>query len=94
MKTFNHCTKCNSAHNWREVDYNNVLYISRENAICITLCTNCINEFANKPPKISTILGYQQRIDDVLSSHVIVDDEQNSHHQKASSESLLWALSF
>ena len=96
MKTFNYCTKCNSAHNWREVDYNNVLYISRENAICITLCTSCMDEFANIPPKIESILGYKQRIDDVLLSNLITPDEQEQTEgqQKASRESLLWSLCF
>jgi hypothetical protein len=95
MKTFNHCTNCNSVHNWREVDYNNVLYVSRENAICITLCTGCVAEFTNSPPKVSSTMNYKERIDDILSFHKThPNDEQIPRHQKASSESLLWALSF
>jgi hypothetical protein len=67
MKTINTCSNCLRRHTWKEIDYDNILYISVKNAICLTLCQSCATRFLdtqqNKP---SIVNEYKQKADNIL----------------------------
>ncbi|HXU27127.1 MAG TPA: hypothetical protein VN698_07835 [Bacteroidia bacterium] len=90
MKTFNICSDCFSPHSWREIDYDNVLYVSLENAIYLTLCPTCVNKFSAASKNSSTIIKYKQKINGVLagkSKYITEGKTQNA-------ASLTWGLFF
>ncbi|HXD93422.1 MAG TPA: hypothetical protein VNX01_09420 [Bacteroidia bacterium] len=90
MKTFNICSDCYGQHSWREIDYDNVLYVSLENAISLTLCPTCVSKFSAAPKNSSTIIKYKQKINSVLegkSKYVTANKTQNA-------ASLNWGLFF
>ncbi|HTA63824.1 MAG TPA: hypothetical protein VK835_15280 [Bacteroidia bacterium] len=90
MKTFNVCSDCFEPHSWREIDYDNVLYVSLENAISLTLCPKCVTKFAEASKSSSTIIKYKQKINSVLagkSKYIIENKKQNA-------ASLNWGLFF
>ncbi|HKC69129.1 MAG TPA: hypothetical protein VKG26_12915 [Bacteroidia bacterium] len=78
MKTIDICSHCLHKHNWREIDYDNILYVSEKNAICLTLCETCAAKFLEtQQPKSSVIKAYKQKIEHILltkSSPVLVAD--------------------
>jgi hypothetical protein len=90
MKTFNTCSDCLGPHSWREIDYDNVLYVSLENAICLTLCSVCVEKFSATTKSTSNIIKYKQKINGVLagkSKYVADGKNQNA-------ASLNWGLFF
>ena len=90
MKTFDICSDCFGKHNWREIDYDNVLYVSMDNAICLTLCPPCVSKFQEVRQNTSAITSYKQKIEAVLkgkSKYIPTIKKQNS-------ASLVWGLSF
>ncbi|MHB8261437.1 MAG: hypothetical protein ACYDCN_17000 [Bacteroidia bacterium] len=90
MKTFDICSDCFGEHYWREIDYDNVLYVSMDNAICLTLCPACVNKFLEYRQNNFSILQYKQKINSILlgKSKPIPD------FKKQNSASLFWCLSF
>jgi len=67
MKTIDVCSNCLQQHNWREIDYDNILYMNVKNAICLTLCQSCETHFSTtQQSKPSIIKEYQQKIDAIL----------------------------
>ena len=90
MKTFNTCLDCFGLHNWRELDYNNVLYVSIDNAICITLCPVCVTKFLVAPKNHKCKINYKQKIDNILKGK----SKFNADFKNQSSASLVWGLFF
>ena len=90
MKTFDICSDCLGQHHWREIDYDNVLYVSMENAICLTLCPTCIAKFSENRQNSSSLIRYKQRINSVLEGKSKVVPE----FKKQNSASLKWGLFF
>lgn len=90
MKTFDICTDCFEPHSWREIDYDNVLYVSLENAICLTLCPGCVTKFMEGPKNSSVIIKHKQKINSVLTSK----SKQSSENKKQNAASLTWGLFF
>ncbi len=90
MKTFDTCSDCLGHHNWREIDYNNVLYVSKENAICLTLCHDCLTKFMKAPKKSSLLIRYKQKINSVLAGK----SKPFSDFKKQDNASLNWGLFF
>ena len=90
MKTFNICSDCSAEHHWREIDYDNALYRSTDTAICLTLCSGCVNEFSKADQNNSRIVNYKQKINIVLKgkSKTIPD------LIKQNNASSFWGLSF
>jgi hypothetical protein len=81
MKTFDVCSGCSNHHNWREIDYDNILYVSMENAICLTLCPACTNKFLTTPQNRSSLIRYKQKINGALqakSKSILEFKRQNS----------------
>ncbi|HXU27907.1 MAG TPA: hypothetical protein VN698_11805 [Bacteroidia bacterium] len=67
MRTIDICSNCHHQHNWKEIDYDNVLYVSEKNAICLTLCQSCTTQFLeNYQNKSSIIKEYKQKIGNIL----------------------------
>ena len=90
MKTFDLCSDCFKEHHWREIDYCNVLYVSTESAICLTLCHSCVNKFLNNRRNNSSILNYRQKINSILEGKSTSVPNLN----KQNSASLVWGLFF
>lgn len=90
MKTFDICTDCFEPHSWREIDYDNVLYVSLENAICLTLCPACVAKFAQAPKNSSTIISHKQKINGILNSI----SKPGTETKKQNAASLTWGLFF
>jgi hypothetical protein len=90
MKTYTTCSACFELHNWRELDYNNVLYVSVDNAICITLCSTCVTKFLVAPKSHKSNISYKQKIDCVLRG----ESKFTPDLKKQSSASLVWGLFF
>jgi|GEM_PF-1175099 len=81
MKTFNVCSDCFGPHSWREIDYDNVLYVSLENAISLTLCPVCVSKFSEASKSNANIIKYKQKINSVLegkSKYVVSNKTQNA----------------
>ena len=77
MKTINFCSNCLRQHNWREIDYDNVLFINEKNAVCLTLCQSCVSKFLeNQLQKSSAIRNYKQRINNML----LADKNKSVHN--------------
>ncbi len=90
MKTYTTCSACFELHNWRELDYNNVLYVSVDNAICITLCPACVTKFLVAPKNRKSNIRYKQKIDCVLRG----ESKFTPDLKNQSSASLVWGLFF
>jgi hypothetical protein len=90
MKTFDICSNCFGQHNWSEIDYDNVLYVSMDNAICLTLCPSCVNKFMKNRQSNSSILNYKQKINSVL----LGKSKPFSDFHKQNNASLNWGLFF
>jgi hypothetical protein len=90
MKTFDTCSDCSGRHNWREIDYDNVLYVSMENAICLTLCPTCVNKFLATPQNRSSLIRYKQKINSALLGKSKLIPE----FKKQNSATSFWGLSF
>ena len=90
MKTFDACSDCFAEHHWREIDYDKVLYISMENAICLTLCPACVDKFLESRQNSSSIIRHKQKINSVLQGK----SKPISEFKKQSNAALNWRLSF
>ncbi|HKC67176.1 MAG TPA: hypothetical protein VKG26_03025 [Bacteroidia bacterium] len=90
MKTFDICTDCFEPHGWREIDYDNVLYVSLENAICLTLCPTCVAKFTEGPKNSSAIIRYKQKISSVLNGK----SKQVTENKNQNPAALTWGLFF
>jgi hypothetical protein len=66
MKTFDSCSDCSGKHTWKEIDYYNVLYVSKDNAVCLTLCPLCVTKFKETNSKRNSVIQYKQKIDNIL----------------------------
>lgn len=91
MKTFDICSDCNGHHHWREIDYDNVLYVSQENAISLTLCPSCLNKFNEATKTNSLILRYKNKISSVLLGKSKTITSSNKQNANVAS---FWGLSF
>ena len=90
MKTFDTCSDCFAEHHWKEIDYDNVLYISMENAICLTLCTTCVDKFLEVCQNNASIIRHKQKINSVLQGKSKPIPEFKNQNNTA----LNWRLSF
>jgi len=90
MKIFDICSDCLGEHHWREIDYDNVLYVSMENAICLTLCAVCATKFSEKRQDKSALIRYKQKINSILEGKSKAVPEL----KKQNGASLKWGLFF
>jgi hypothetical protein len=90
MKTFDICSDCLGQHHWREIDYDNVLYVSMENAICLTLCPTCEAKFMESSKNSSSIIRYKQKINSVLEGK----SKTTPEFKKQNNASLKWGFFF
>jgi heterodisulfide reductase subunit B len=92
MKTFGTCSGCSGEHHWREIDFDNTLYVDRKNAICLTLCPVCREVFLKTKQTDDTVQMYKQRINHVLKgkSKPVLDFNLGQQSNAA----LSWGLHF
>ena len=67
MKTFGTCSNCLKEHYWREIDFDNLLYISVDKAVCLTLCPICTDNFLQQGNKESIRIFYRQNINAAIN---------------------------
>jgi hypothetical protein len=92
MKTFGICSNCSKEHYWREIDYDNLLYINMDNAVCQTLCALCANTFLEETKNHNFKINYKQKINTILNkSKPILDFTLKQPNNNAS---LFTGLSF
>lgn len=66
MKTFGTCSICNNKHSWREIDYDNMLYLSNDDAIRLTLCDECVKKYTDDCQNKNLTTNYKHKIDSIL----------------------------
>ena len=92
MKTFDICSGCFEQHNWREIDYYNVLYVSMQNAISLTLCPKCLEKFKGINSK-KDFIQYKQRIDTILvKKFKLINSEPKPQNYAVSNWGLFFSL--
>ncbi len=69
MKTYGVCSDCGKNHNWREIDYDNNLYVSEDKAVAVTLCPVCRNKFFASNNKSHNLGRYKQKINAILKGN-------------------------
>lgn len=88
MKTFDICSGCLGGHHWREIDYDNVLYMNIDNAICLTLCPACVSKFLAVHQNKTSIVTYKRKVDSILKAK----PKPITHFKNQSSGAMVWSL--